>query len=332
MQEYHGPAIGNEPWQFDTACFVDDHIGSGDGDSWQQFRDQLGSQSAPVFVEYLASDIDSICCLPLQTYYTAWTLDRCVPEKPWQHKTAAFNFSVNKRIPSRDWMMRCLDETDLVTTHYTKSWSDSGLHPRKIYSAGDQLSQDGYVRNGSTGNLTIFESWLRHRVYEPTVVSLVTEPVWDQPAAFISEKTVFAVESGTIPIWCGGWGIADAMRELGFDVFDDIVNHDYQYLDDAKQRVTQAIELNQTLLGDQDQALAIARQVLPRLERNRWLMRSGAWFRRLLARCVNRADIDKHLVADVCMDLVLQRNYEISHSCRVQFTVSKSLSAQIIHK
>lgn len=318
MQEYHGPAIGHESWRFDTACFVDDHIGSGDAQSWQQFRDQLRSQSAPVFVEYLACDIESVCCLPLQTYYTTLTLDRCVPALPWQHKTAAFNFSVNKRTPSRDWMVRCLDQANLVTAHYTKSWRGSGLHTRKIYTEPNQLDQDGYVRNGALGNLTIFESWLRHKVYEPTVVSLITEPVWDQPAAFISEKTVFALESGTIPIWCGGWAIADAMRELGFDVFDDIVDHGYQYLTDAKQRVTQAVKLNRALLENHTQALAIARQVQQRLERNRWLMRSGVWFRQLLARCVTRDNIDKQLVVDVCMNLVSQRNYELPNSAIIR--------------
>jgi hypothetical protein len=187
-----------------------------------------------------------------------------------------------------------------------------------MYTGPDQLGQDGCVRNGSTGNLTIFESWLRHRVYEPTVVSLVAEPVWDQPAAFISEKTVFAIESGTMPIWCGGWGIADAMRELGFDVFDDIVDHGYQYMDTAEQRVCQAVELNQTLLRNQDSALSIARHVQSRLERNRRLMRSGAWFRQLLARCVSRADVDNHLVADICIDLVLQRNYELPNSAMIR--------------
>lgn len=318
MKEYHGPAIGCEPWQFSTACFVDDHIGAGDAEAWQQFLTQLQSRSAPVFVEYLACDLEGVSCLPLQTYYTAWTLDRCVPLRPWPIKTSAFNFSVNKRTPSRGWMVRCLDQLELVTLHYSKSWADSALHPCRVWLTENMIHTLGSIRNGRIGNVSIFESWLRHLVYEPTVISLITEPVWDQPAAFISEKTVFAIESGTMPIWCGGWGIADEMRELGFDVFDDIIDHGYQYLPDAQDRVQQAVELNQALLRDTDRALDTAQRVQSRLEHNRFRMRSSAWFYQLLDRSVNRPDVDKTLVMKLCVDLLLQRNYELVNSAAIR--------------
>jgi hypothetical protein len=57
-----------------------------------------------------------------------------------------------------------------------------------------------------------------------------------------------AIYGGTVPIWVGGWRIADYMRDQGYDVFDDIVDHSYQTLTDPAQRVQQAIVRNIDLL------------------------------------------------------------------------------------
>jgi hypothetical protein len=68
----------------------------------------------------------------------------------------------------------------------------------------------------------------------------------------ITEKTVMAMYAGTLPIWVGGWRLPDAMRDLGFDVFDDIVDHSYSTLADPMARLDQALIKNQRLLTDFD--------------------------------------------------------------------------------
>jgi hypothetical protein len=68
----------------------------------------------------------------------------------------------------------------------------------------------------------------------------------------ITEKTIMAIYAGTLPVWIGGWRLPDAMRDLGFDVFDDIVDHSYSTLADPVARLDQALIKNQRLLIDFD--------------------------------------------------------------------------------
>jgi hypothetical protein len=68
----------------------------------------------------------------------------------------------------------------------------------------------------------------------------------------ITEKTIMAIYAGTLPVWIGGWRLPDAMRDLGFDVFDDIVDHSYSTLEDPVARLDQALLRNQHLLTDFD--------------------------------------------------------------------------------
>ena len=59
-----------------------------------------------------------------------------------------------------------------------------------------------------------------------------------------------SIMGGTLPIWFGGWKNATAMRNLGFDVFDDIVDHTYESLEDPRERCVQSLELNLHLFED----------------------------------------------------------------------------------
>ena len=53
-----------------------------------------------------------------------------------------------------------------------------------------------------------------------------------------------AFMGGNIPLWFGGWKIAHSLKKYGFDVFDDIVDHSYETLEDPYDRCTQSLERN----------------------------------------------------------------------------------------
>jgi hypothetical protein len=108
-----------------------------------------------------------------------------------------------------------------------------------------------------------------------STVSLITESECTHPelsAVGFSWKTIFSVMAHTIPLWLGGRGAADQWRNLGFDVFDDIVNHDYQYAPTLFQRCWQAVNLNHKLLQDQDQLSRLKLQLQPRFQYNHELL------------------------------------------------------------
>jgi hypothetical protein len=108
-----------------------------------------------------------------------------------------------------------------------------------------------------------------------TTVSLITESDCDRSdirAVSFSWKTIFSVLANTLPIWIGGHGAADAWRSMGFDVFDDIVNHDYQYAPTLFQRSWQAVSLNQKLLHDVDRLRKLKQDLKPRFAHNQKLI------------------------------------------------------------
>ena len=108
-----------------------------------------------------------------------------------------------------------------------------------------------------------------------SAVSLITESECSYPevwAVGFSWKTIFSVLAHTVPIWLGGRGAADQWRSMGFDVFDDIVNHDYQYAPTLFQRCWQAVNLNRELLQDKAQLSKLKLQLAPRFKYNHLLL------------------------------------------------------------
>ena len=78
-----------------------------------------------------------------------------------------------------------------------------------------------------TLDLDIYNKSLFHLVAE----SRVTE-------SLLSEKTYKTFASRQIPIFCAAQGTVAHLRALGFDMFDDIINHNkYDTISDWKQRI-----------------------------------------------------------------------------------------------
>jgi len=95
-----------------------------------------------------------------------------------------------------------------------------------------------------------------------------TEANWR--SVFLTEKTWKAMMQRQIPIWYGVPGLVQQVRVLGFDVFDDIVNHGYDVILDEHERhqavFDQITQINQRLsLAD---CQAVRQQLRPRLEAN----------------------------------------------------------------
>jgi hypothetical protein len=122
--------------------------------------------------------------------------------------------------------------------------------PNRQYLFGHERLLDQGLQYGHKTNSENYQSFLQTNIFEPACYSLITEPAFYERETIITEKTIMAIYGGTIPIWVGGWRIADWMRSRGFDVFDDIVDHSYQDLEDPYERCYVAISRNYTLLTD----------------------------------------------------------------------------------
>ena len=93
----------------------------------------------------------------------------------------------------------------------------------------------------------VFHSCLFNLVVESS--SQTDVGIWR--SLFITEKTFKSFGLRQIPIWFAVPGLVQEIRKLGFDMFDDIVNHDYDSIPEEETRfravIDQVRKLDQTL-------------------------------------------------------------------------------------
>lgn len=87
----------------------------------------------------------------------------------------------------------------------------------------------------------------RHKIFRNNCFNLVVESssqtdpgIWT--STFITEKTYKAFGLRQIPIWFAVPGLVKSVKKLGFDIFDDLVDHGYDDINDESTRHQQVIE------------------------------------------------------------------------------------------
>jgi len=211
----------------------------------------------------------------------------------WQFKNCAFNFMINKPRPHRLQLLELIHKHSLTSFSHSLCWQTSPVPsiPITDYRIGGEIKLNQGVKNGHYRNSATYQTLLQQQVFEPACVSLITEPAYTERQTIVTEKTIMAIYGGTIPVWVGGWRIADYMRDQGFDVFDDLIDHSYQDLEDPAHRVAQAVSLNLQLLRKPNPDFF--NQYQHRLRHNFDLARSGIWQQQCDAIC-NSLGIDSN--------------------------------------
>jgi hypothetical protein len=87
-------------------------------------------------------------------------------------------------------------------------------------------------------------------LYKNSFVEIVTESSFSAPSFMITEKTLNSVYGCNFPIILSGVGAVDHLRSIGFDMFDDIIDHSYDRIANPFDRILAAIENNRKLLVD----------------------------------------------------------------------------------
>jgi hypothetical protein len=180
---------------------------------------------------------------------------------------------INKPRPHRLQLLNLIDHYKLSSYQHSLCWKTSPVAtiPVTDFRIGNETIMDQGVKNGNYCNARTYQDLLQTRIFEPSCVSIITEPAYNERETIVTEKTIMAIYGGTIPIWVGGWRIADYMSKQGFDVFDDIVNHSYQSLDDPAERCRRAVVDNIELLKTPVQI------DVKRLQHNLDLVKSNLW-------------------------------------------------------
>ena len=86
--------------------------------------------------------------------------------------------------------------------------------------------------------------------YQNSFVEFVCESVYEYDLPWISEKLLNSQLGSNFPIWISGKGTVKWLREHGFDVFDDIIDHSYDTERDPVLRMQNCIADNWKLFAD----------------------------------------------------------------------------------
>jgi hypothetical protein len=109
-------------------------------------------------------------------------------------------------------------------------------------------------------------------IISKSAVSLISESVTYDKTMIFTEKTLFSIKGLTFPIWIGGYKQAELWEQHGFDTFNDVINHDYQYCDTLLERCIRAFTDNLPILTDVNFADCLRQQHMNRLKNNQNIM------------------------------------------------------------
>lgn len=98
-------------------------------------------------------------------------------------------------------------------------------------------------------NVYNFDTTLRN-YYQDTFVEIITETSFTEPCYLITEKTLNSIYGCNFPIFLSGKGAVEFLRNMGLDMFDDVIDHSYDTIDDPVQRLYFAIERNKEILNN----------------------------------------------------------------------------------
>jgi hypothetical protein len=136
-------------------------------------------------------------------------------------------------------------------------WKLSSEQHSSIKSGFDKLQQselllnDDKKSNGNASNANVGNfkgSLIAH--YQCTFVEIIAETSYTEKAFNLTEKTLHSIFGQCFPILISSPGTVKFLREMGMDVFDDIVDHSYDLVENPIDRMEQAINLNIKLLNN----------------------------------------------------------------------------------
>jgi hypothetical protein len=100
------------------------------------------------------------------------------------------------------------------------------------------------------------------------LVEIVPETVFVPQSRLITEKFLHSVYACNLPIWVSTRWTVQHIRNLGFDVFDDYIDHSYDNCADPLERIVTAVDSNLKLLKERQHALKVWQILLHRMQKN----------------------------------------------------------------
>lgn len=107
---------------------------------------------------------------------------------------------------------------------------------------------DIYSETKPNDNIYNFNCSLRKK-YQSSFLEFVTETNYNEYSFNVTEKFSHTIFGYNIPIFVSSPGYVDFIRSMGFDVFDDIIDHSYDDEPDKLKRLHKLVNDNMELLS-----------------------------------------------------------------------------------
>ena len=154
-----------------------------------------------------------------------------------------------------------------VHPHNNKTWQDYFNQYNSLDSTQSQILQQGWEKllnhenpqkleypQCANHNTLNFNLQLRS-LYEHTAVEIINKTTFFNQGIFVTEKFLNSVFGKNFPIFLANAGTVNYLRNSGFDMFDDVIDHRYDNESDPFQRLYKAVMLNKKLLQDKNFAI-----------------------------------------------------------------------------
>jgi hypothetical protein len=290
----------------------------------QSVIDQLLTDNNPRYIvndHFARTSFDNVYSVPkflssiLSYYSNIFHKDQIITDH-------TFYFMINKRRINRYLLLKLLEWFELSTKEnywmtpandrfdlsalisefshmkkhnwFTDKLKSFLLEPVRINDRVDKNAPI-FTDHGAINSHQIWEKFLDPEMSR-SAVCLISESVEFQRASVFTEKTLYSVISVNFPIWIGGYGQAREWQRLGFDIFDDVIDHSYQCCDTLLERCYRAIQDNLKILTDLDHAREMRQKNLDRFQKNLDLLMSDHLERQIFAMMESWPDDLKNLL------------------------------------
>ena len=104
--------------------------------------------------------------------------------------------------------------------------------------------------------------------YRNSFVEVISETSFTESAYLLTEKTLNSIYGCNFPILLSGMGAVGFLRNMGLDMFDDVIDHSYDSIQDPLERIYFALERNKSLLNNVELAKELWTKHKKRFENN----------------------------------------------------------------
>jgi hypothetical protein len=204
----------------------------------------------------------------------------CLTRNPWTHKT--LNFVAMSKQPWFDQVQKSFGWIHTDTSEQYDYLSTDILNMITAQDA-DYLRSIYPLRLSAADDMNKFES-NACPTYQTCYIDYLPESRTEN--TFISEKTWKPIFSGQLFLILGSVGTIEYLRDVGVDVFDDIVDHAYDQEPNLEKKIAMLMEsITKLLAQDLDQ---VWRDTYLRRQKNLDLVYSPAFQQRMFADIASR--------------------------------------------